>query len=124
MGSGGSMARNERGITPVEELKMIQRSINARWDVPQEVREQTVRLLKENVNNEALEMKYRLQSSDLLAKIAAQQASLDISMENLALKIEQHSVLKQFADNTAAFNTIELTEEDIVSDRPQESLEA
>ena len=118
------MARNERGITPVEELKMIQRSINARWDVPQEVREQTVRLLKENVNNEALEMKYRLQSSDLLAKIAAQQASLDISMENLALKIEQHSVLKQFADNTAAFNTIELTEEDIVSDRPQESLEA
>jgi hypothetical protein len=106
-----------------QELNMIKMAIKARWDVSQEVRERTIQLLTDNINDESLDMKYRLQSSDLLAKVAGQQASLDIAIENLNLKLEQHEVLKQFSDSTSAFNAIDLVEEDFVSDKPQESLE-
>lgn len=116
--------RNPSGLTMREELGMIRMAIKSKWEVPDEVRVKTVELLTQNISDEDLEMKYRISSADLLAKIVSQQATLDLAVENLNMKIEQHQILKQFSDsNETSFSAIELTDEDIVSDKPQESLE-
>jgi hypothetical protein len=129
MGKGQSMGKTIRkkgpsGLPMVQELAMIRMAIKSKWEVPDDVRVQTVELLTQNINDEELDMKYRISSADLLAKIVSQQATLDLAVENLNMKMEQHQILKQFSDsNETSFSAIELTDEDIVSDKPQESLE-
>ena len=58
------------GLPMVQELAMIRMAIKSKWEVPDDVRVQTVELLTQNINDEELDMKYRISSADLLAKIS------------------------------------------------------
>lgn len=89
---------DETGLPISQQLGMYRQAVKNRWNVPDHVRELVVQKLQSIVENADGTSKPKdiVSASKTLADIAHQQATTDMAVTNLEMRIEEHKTLRSF----------------------------
>jgi hypothetical protein len=106
-----------------QQLAIYKNAVKHRWDVPAKVRAKVVEKLNEIVENVNGEYKPKdiVSASKTLADIVHQQASTDIAVTNLEMRIEEHRTLRTFESSLTSDFATGPKVLSYVDDTPQES---